>query len=53
LVAGKGENIWDRLTHEHPDWVADGRNGEKAADSYHIYREDVKALREMGVSEWF
>jgi beta-glucosidase/6-phospho-beta-glucosidase/beta-galactosidase len=53
VVAGKGENIWDRLTREHPDWVADGRNGDIAADSYHLYREDIKALREMGVSDLF
>jgi beta-glucosidase/6-phospho-beta-glucosidase/beta-galactosidase len=53
VVAGKGEHIWDRLPHEHPDWIKDGLNGDIAADSYHLYKEDVKALKEMGVSQGF
>jgi beta-glucosidase/6-phospho-beta-glucosidase/beta-galactosidase len=47
---GKGDNIWDTLTHQHPDWIADGLNGDIAADSYHRYNEDVRAVREMGMN---
>lgn len=39
------------MTHQHPDWIADGLNGDVAADSYHLYKEDVRALKELGVSD--
>ncbi|KAJ8936595.1 hypothetical protein NQ314_012210 [Rhamnusium bicolor] len=49
---GKGENIWDYLTHEHPEWV-DGRgNGDIACDSYHKYKEDVAILKDLGVNHY-
>nr|CAD7424358.1 unnamed protein product [Timema monikensis] len=47
---GKGENIWDRLVHTHPEMIADGQNGDVATDAYHKYTEDIKALLELGVT---
>jgi beta-glucosidase/6-phospho-beta-glucosidase/beta-galactosidase len=47
--SGKGENVWDRLTHSRPEMVADGTNGDIACDSYNRYGEDVEALAYMGV----
>lgn len=46
---GKGESIWDRGTHKYPDRVKDGTNGDVAADSFHLYPSDIKALNDTGV----
>ena len=48
--SGKGENIWDRLTHAHPDNIKGGANGDIADDSYHKYKEDVQLLKGLNVS---
>jgi beta-glucosidase/6-phospho-beta-glucosidase/beta-galactosidase len=47
---GKGQSVWDTYTHEHPDRIADGSNGDDVAKSYYKYKEDVKAIKEMGVN---
>ncbi|XP_047121620.1 myrosinase 1-like [Schistocerca piceifrons] len=45
---GKGENIWDHMFHEHPEYTNNGANGDVACDSYHKYAEDVEALKGIG-----
>ena len=49
-ISGKGVNIWDTLTHERSYLVVDGSNGDVADDSYNLYMEDVRLLKNMGVS---
>lgn len=41
--------MWDTYLHKHPDFTADGSNGDVAADSYHKYKEDVKMIKDLGV----
>lgn len=46
---GKGPSIWDTFTHEYPDKIADGTNGDVADDFYHRYKEDVQNMKKMGM----
>ncbi|KAF5307521.1 hypothetical protein FQR65_LT06876 [Abscondita terminalis] len=46
---GKGENIWDRFTHQYPENILDGSNGDIACDSYNKLEDDVNLIKDMGV----
>lgn len=50
---GKGQSIWDNLTHSNPDSIFDRSNGDVGADSYHKFPADIKAMKEVGVSVQF
>lgn len=47
-TSGKGENIWDRICHTNPSFVANNDNGDVACDSYHKYKEDVQHIKDIG-----
>ncbi|XP_022915768.2 myrosinase 1-like [Onthophagus taurus] len=47
--SGKGENIWDRLTHTRSELITDGSNGDIACDTYNKAIEDVQLLKSLGV----
>lgn len=46
--SGKEASIWDTYVHTRP-FIVDGSTGDVAADSYHQYKQDIKALTELGV----
>lgn len=56
-VDGRGPSVWDTFTNGYPDKIEDGTNTDVTADSYHLYGEDIKAIKSMGVSDcplpWF
>ena len=47
-MAGKGPSIWDHFVHEVPNRVQGHATGDTACDSYHKYKEDVRALKATG-----
>jgi beta-glucosidase len=46
---GRGESIWDRFTAT-AGAIDDGETGAVACDSYHRYGEDVRLMRELGLT---
>ncbi|XP_046430435.1 myrosinase 1-like isoform X1 [Neodiprion fabricii] len=47
-ISDKGENIWDWWTHNYPENIADGSNGDIACNSYYNYKEDVQIMKDIG-----
>lgn len=48
---GKGESIWDRFTRVREN-ISDRNNGDIACDSYHLYRQDVELMKELGLDAY-
>lgn len=49
MISGKGPSIWDQFTHDHPDLIADHTNADTGPNSYHLFEQDIKAIKELGV----
>jgi beta-glucosidase len=45
---GRGPSIWDTFSHT-PGKTYHGDTGDVADDSYHLYKEDVRLLKALGV----
>ncbi|MDQ0483968.1 GH1 family beta-glucosidase [Guptibacillus hwajinpoensis] len=45
---GRSPSIWDTFSHA-PGNVKNGDHGDEACNSYHLYKEDVKHLKNLGV----
>ncbi len=48
---GRGPSLWDVFSHT-PGKTHEGDTGDVADDSYHLYKEDVKLLKAMGVQTY-
>jgi beta-glucosidase len=46
---GRGPSVWDTFSHI-PGKTYHGETGDVADDSYHLYKEDVKLLKNLGAS---
>ncbi|CAN1140030.1 Beta-glucosidase 27 [Linum perenne] len=51
-IDGKGPSVWDRFTHNFPDRILGGGNGDVAVDHYHKFEEDVKRMVYMNVDAY-
>ncbi|XP_075986692.1 myrosinase 1-like [Anticarsia gemmatalis] len=50
---GKGESIWDRITHRYPELVSGPvLNPDVSCDSYNNWKRDVEMMREMGLTAY-
>jgi beta-glucosidase len=48
---GRGRSIWDVFSHT-PGKIEDGTTADRANDHYHLYKEDVRLIRELGVKAY-
>ncbi len=48
---GRGETIWDRFAHT-PGKIQGRDTGDTACDHYHRYREDVDAMKALGLKAY-
>ncbi len=45
---GRGPSVWDTFSHT-PGKTFEGQTGDVADDSYHLFKEDIRLLRDLGV----
>ncbi len=48
---GRGESIWDRFSHT-PGKVLNGDTGDTACDHYHLWRDDIKLMKSLGIAAY-
>ncbi|HEY1012811.1 MAG TPA: GH1 family beta-glucosidase [Herpetosiphonaceae bacterium] len=48
---GRGESIWDRFS-KTPGKIKDASNGDTACDHYHLWREDVALMKQLGLKAY-
>jgi beta-glucosidase len=48
---GRGPSIWDVFSHT-PGKIADNTNGDRANDHYHLYKDDIRLIKDLGVKAY-
>ncbi len=48
---GRGLTIWDVYSHQ-PGKVYAGHTGDKACDHYHLFKQDVALMKELGIKAY-
>ncbi len=48
---GRGESIWDRFCKE-PGRIFEGQSGDITCDHYHLCKEDIRLMRQMGIRNY-
>lgn len=48
---GKGESIWDRMSHT-PGRIEDGSSGDVACDHYHRWPQDINLMESLGLQAY-
>ncbi|CAN8287832.1 unnamed protein product [Cochlearia groenlandica] len=51
-TAHRAPNGWDYYTHRYPEKVPDRSSGDLACDSYNLYKEDVKLLKNLNAEAY-
>ncbi len=48
---GRGVSVWDTFTRR-PGKILNNQNGDIACDHYHLYKEDVALMKELGLKSY-
>ncbi|XLT92198.1 hypothetical protein HN873_013873, partial [Arachis hypogaea] len=49
---GRSPSIWDTYTEKYPERIKDHSNGAIAVDSYHLFKEDVNIMKDIGFNAY-
>ena len=48
---GRGASVWDTFSHT-PGKTHNGETGDVSSDSYHLYKDDVQLMKNLGVQTY-
>ncbi|CAI0375778.1 unnamed protein product [Linum tenue] len=49
---GRRPSIWDAFTHAYPERILDRSSGDVATDSYHLYKDDISLVKNLGMNAY-